>query len=234
MTGTSGRPSASLVRSLAVGTLLLVAAVGVFLLLVSRRARSPAAVDLSSDPAQRHDQAYKRAIALIDPHMKLHGRISRVDERAATDLREGVRYLDIVVGIKPDNWAAWWVRGKAEQALGEHEAAYASFGRAYAINDQNLDVGRELVSECLETGRASEAVRISETLSAKAPKDAGLLANLALAYLVNGQLDEATRAADASLQLDPADVISARLKARIDDVRSGRRAQPKTLGELQR
>lgn len=62
----------------------------------------------------------------------------------------------------------------------------------------------------------------------------GLRSEPGPSVLVNGQLDDATRAADASLELDPADVISARLKARIEDVRSGRRAQPKTLGELQR
>jgi tetratricopeptide (TPR) repeat protein len=222
---------------LVVGTLVLLVAVAVVVHVVaSRRARSPSPVvaDLVADPAQRHDQAYKRAIALINPHMKLHGRIAVVDARAARDLREGVGYLDVVVGIKPDNWAAWWVRGKAEQALSEHEAAYDSFRRAYEINDGNPDVGRELAAECLETGRASEAVRIAQTLTARSPKDAGLLANLALAHLINGQLDEAAREADASLELDPADAITARLRVSIEDVRSGRRPQPRTIGDLQR
>jgi tetratricopeptide (TPR) repeat protein len=176
--------------------LLVVVAVAV-LVIASRRARSPsqAVADLGADPVHRHDQAYKRAIALIHPHMRLHGRIAPVDGRAAKDLREGVGYLDVVVGLKPDNWAASWVRGKAQQALNEHEAAYDSFRRAYEIDESNPDVGRELAAECLETGRASEAVRIAQALTARAPKDAGLLANLALAHLINGQLDEAARAA---------------------------------------
>src|SRR6185312_10454776 len=98
---------------------------------------------------------------LIEPHMKVADRATHDDGRAQSDLREGLAYMDIVVGLRPDNFAAWWVRGKAQQALNDHESAYDSFRRSYAINDQNPDVGRELVSECLQTGRTGDAVRIA-------------------------------------------------------------------------
>ena len=211
--GRQDRPVALLIRRPAVVALvLLVGAAGVFLAMVTSRTNSSPTelTGLAADPIKRHDQAYKRAITLISPHMRLQAGIAPVSGSAAKDLREGVRYLDVVVGIKPDNWAAWWLRGKAEEALSEHEAAYDSLRRAYEVSDKNPEVGRELVGECLETRRASEAVRISRDLIARAPKDAGLLRNLAVAPLANGQLDGAARAADASLELDPADAITAK------------------------
>jgi Flp pilus assembly protein TadD len=82
------------------------------------------------------------------------------------------------------------------------------------------------------TGRASQAVAIAESLSQAAPRNAGLLANLALAYLIDGQLDQAFACADTALALDPSDRITAALKGRIEDVRAGRWPQPTKLADL--
>jgi tetratricopeptide (TPR) repeat protein len=92
-----------------------------------------------------HDEAYKRAIDLIEPHMRLAGRKPSDSGRRDADWREGIGYLDAALRLVPNNWAAWWVRGKAQQALGDHEAAYESLRRAYAINSGHVDVGREFV-----------------------------------------------------------------------------------------
>jgi tetratricopeptide (TPR) repeat protein len=179
-----------------------------------------------------HDEVYKRAIDLIEPHMRLAGRKPSASRRRDADLREGIGYLDAALQLVPGNWAAWWVRGKAQQALGDHEAAYESLRRAYAINSGHVDVGREFVAECLETGRGAEGAEIAEVLSRREPKNAGLLANLAVAYLIGGRLDDASRAADAALQLDRTDAITASVRRRIEDVRAGRWPQPTRLAEL--
>lgn len=178
------------------------------------------------------EEAYELAVKLIEPHMSLHGRPAPGGARKEADLREGISYLEKALGEAPRNWMVWFVRGKAEQALGDHEAACRSFRRAREINSRHLDIGRELVAECLETGRTSEAVSVAESLSRAAPKNAGLLANLALAYLIDEQLDRASATADAALALDPSDKITAAVKDRIGDVRAGRWPQPRSLGDL--
>jgi tetratricopeptide (TPR) repeat protein len=166
--------------------------------------------------------------------MRLADRTPDSDPHAETELNEGIRNLDVALEIAPESWPAWWLRGKAEQALKDHEAAYESFERSYRLHAANPDVGRELVAECLETGRSGEAVAVAEAISRENPQDEGLLANLALAQLLNGHLDEALRVADAALRLDPDDAITKTVRRRIEDVRAGRRPQPTKLGDLQR
>jgi hypothetical protein len=81
-----------------------------------------------------HDDAYKRAIDLIRPHMRLAGRKAIASGERDADLREGIAYLDAALRLRPNNWAAWWVRGKAH--LGDHEAAYKSLRRAHDMNNR--------------------------------------------------------------------------------------------------
>lgn len=181
-----------------------------------------------------YEEAYKHALALIEPHMRLAGRKASVSDRRVADLRQGIDYLDAAIRLVPSSWAAWWLRGKAEQAAGDHEAAHESLSRAYAINSENVDVARELVAECLETGRAAEGIHIAEALCQREPRNAGLLANLAVAYLIGCRLEEAGRAADSALQLDRSDPITVSLRRRIQDVRSGRWPQPTRLSDLSR
>jgi tetratricopeptide (TPR) repeat protein len=179
-----------------------------------------------------HDEAYKRAVELIEPHMRLAGRKASAGGPRDADLGEGIGYLDAALRLVPNNWTAWWLRGKAQQALGDHEGAYESLRRAHGINSGHVDVAREFVAECLETGRAAEGAEIAEALSRREPKNAGLLANLAVAYLIDGRLDDASRAADAALQLDGTDAITVSVRRRIEDVRAGRWPQPTRLAEL--
>lgn len=181
----------------------------------------------------RHNQAYRQGVELIEPHIRLVGRAVKFDARAEAALRSGIGHLMAALELCPDNWAAWWVRGKAEQALSDHEAAYSSFQHAYNINGQHADVTRELVLECLETGRTAEAVRAAEAISNRNPNDAGLLANLALAYLLDGQLEKAAHAVDAAIMLDRTDQISKHVKLRIEEVRAGRQRQPSRMSDLQ-
>ena len=64
------------------------------------------------------------------------------------------------------------------------------------------------------------------------PGDAGLTANLALALLIGGKLDEAADAVTNALAISPKDNISRNLKEIITEVQSGHRPQPSKLGDL--
>ncbi len=184
-----------------------------------------------SEVAERHDDVFKRGSELITPYMRLAERTAK-KPGAAKDLREGIRLLDEALRLYPGNWSALWIQGKAFQALDDHAAAYARFKRSHALAPDNPDIGRELMLECLEVGRMSEAVDVARAASDKKPRDAGLRANLALALLLAGRVTEANDTAGVALQMDPSDAITKSLVRIIDDVRRGKRPPPRRVSDL--
>jgi Flp pilus assembly protein TadD len=140
--------------------------------------------------------------------------------------------MQAVTQYNPRNWAAYWIEGKAYQALDDPQAANRSFETAYGLHPSHPDVAREYAHSCLALGHFEEAIDATRHAIALAPDDAGLQANLALAYLLAGQNQDAARTISVSLSMNPTDKISQRLKQVIDDVLSGQRAQPRTLAEI--
>lgn len=191
--------------------------------------QSSAVCDVSGSD---HDALFRRGADLIDRHMLLADR--KPAPRNDAEVRVGIACLDRVLEINPTNWSALWIRGKAFQSLGEHVKAVDSFRSAYRLKPDHQDVAREFVEELLQTQGFREAASIAREISNRAPQDAGLKANLALALLMNGEVASAQQAIAEALRLDPNDTISTALAKRINDVASGSRPQPKSLDELQR
>lgn len=158
---------------------------------------------------ERHNDLYKRGSDLIAPYLLLSGR-------------------------RPKTGSALWVQGKAFQSLNDHAQAYARFKRAYAIQSENPDVGRELMLECLQTQRMNEGVEVARATSSRTPRDAGLRANLGLALLMAGRIEEAADATAAALQLSSSDPITRDLLRVIQEVRAGKRAKPRRLADIQK
>lgn len=153
--------------------------------------------------------------------------------QAKIDLAAAIQSLDVAIGIQPESSTAWWARGKALQLLGDHEQAYEAFHRSYKIDEgKNPDSGVQLLLECLETGRGGEAVHVAETITKAQPDNAGMLANLALAYLINGQLADAARAVSNAAAMDPEDQAIAAARTRIDNVQAGRLPKPNRIADI--
>ena len=185
--------------------------------------------------AEDHDRLYQRGCDLIKPYMILTDRHSRPanTEKARRDLREGISLLTKVVTINPNNWAAFWIMGKAYQALDDSENACDSFGKSFAIQQANPDVAREYMFEYLNLGRTSEGLRAAQHAITLQPRNAGLIANLAFAYLIAGNIDQALDSVNESLQIAPDDKITQDLKKIICGVRDGKRPKPKTARDLE-
>jgi tetratricopeptide (TPR) repeat protein len=194
---------------------------------------APAAQRSTEADERKHNELFKRGADLITPYMSLTDRVPKKSDRKARELREGIRLLDDALKLFPDNWSALWIQGKAFQALGEHEQAYTRFKRSYALQGNNPDVARELMLESLEVGRANEAVDVARGAATKHPGDSGLRANLALALLLAGRLDEAAATAAEAQRMDPSDVITKDLVSIISEVRRGKRPRPRHVSDLQ-
>jgi tetratricopeptide (TPR) repeat protein len=189
---------------------------------------------LGEAEARRHNELFRRGSGLINPYMQLAGRPVKKSSTAARDLREGIRLLDEVLKLNPINWSALWIQGKAFQTLADHSEAYTRFRRAHAIEHNNPNVGRDLMLECLELGRPKEAVDLARESLSKGPKDPGLRANLALALLLAGRIQEAADEASVAAHLDPSDGVTQNLVRIIEDVRGGRRPPPHHISDLEK
>ncbi len=203
-----------------------------------------APVAVSSKPAAQeqsctalpadHNVLYERGIRLIRPYLRLLDHAGAGGVTREQDLNEGIACLDGALKLFPSNWAALWFRGKAYQSLRHHDRARDSFRSAYEIHPQNVDVGRELVIECLELGLTKEAVRVAEKTLGTSPDSADLRANLALALLLDGQVDRAKKEVSDAAAQDPGDPITRALQSRIDAVVRGVRPPPRSLDDLER
>lgn len=179
-----------------------------------------------------HNAAYVTGNGLISPHLKLLEREPMISDKARRDLSEGISYLKAVTDYNQQNWAAYWIIGKAYQALGNHIDANGSFRSSYKIQTQNPDVAREYALSCLELGFGDEAVQATKKSISLAPKDAGLYANLALAHLIANQNREALHAVNVALNMSPNDKISQAVKKIVIEVIAGKRRQPKNGADL--
>jgi tetratricopeptide (TPR) repeat protein len=138
-----------------------------------------------------------------------------------SDLHEGIGLLTKVVRANPNNWAAEWLIGKAQQALRNHRAAYEALKQSYATKSDNPNVGRELIIEAICIGETNEAVATARQLSRAHPDDAGLAANAGLALLANGNVKEAKETTERALKMEPTDNVTRALLNEIAAVQAG-------------
>src|SRR2546428_1019185 len=176
--------------------------------------------------ANNHNQVYQAAVDLIQPYVEHHLEQAPLNRAARKQLRRGCEMLSRVVQFNPSNWPALWFLGIAHSCLRELEAAYSDFHRAYALEKANPSVSRELAGICLALGRGEEAVHLCREVLQKAPTDAGLISNYALALLIADNITQAEAAVQNSLKLNPNDQITQTVAKLIASVRTGRAARP--------
>ncbi|MHC4831607.1 MAG: hypothetical protein ACYTFT_14835, partial [Planctomycetota bacterium] len=102
----------------------------------------------------------------------------------------------------------------------------ASLRSAFEQNPSHPDVAREYAAACLAVGDGPEGVRVSAHICESHPENAGLKANLGLALLVAGRVDEARETTQQALEMSPDDEITKNMLQFVTDVTEGRCAQP--------
>ena len=170
------------------------------------------------------EASYRRGLELLKPYLVLTDRpaVSTASPRARSEVTEAISLLTKVVRAQPQHWPSYWFIGKGQQALKDHQAAYAAFRRSYDLQPGNPDVGRELVIEAICTDKSQEAVDVAKLISASRPTDAGLAANVGLALLANGKEDEARVSIEHALQMAPSDGVTQALLAEAKAVQQGK------------
>lgn len=93
-------------------------------------------------------------------------------------------------------------------------------------------IPRELAGVCLQLGKFDEAVGVAEQAVTLEPDDAGLIGNLALAYLLAGRIAEAKKSIAAAIEIDRSDKINEYLGQLITEVADGKRSQLNSMADL--
>jgi Flp pilus assembly protein TadD len=189
---------------------------------------------MPTDPTLVHDQLFARATGLAQRFIVVGAPLSlrRLGWLERWRLSRCLKLFDRVLELNPQNWAARWTQGKVLQRLGRHADALRRFEAAHQMNPAQSDVAREAGIEAGALGEARLAVKYCEVAASLRPTDAGLVSNLALAFLINGELDRAMATAGAATLMNPKDDVSASLRRLIEDVASGRRPLPKSTSEI--
>lgn len=182
----------------------------------------------------KHNDLFETGSDLIRPYMQLVGseQPETDNQQARDEIERGISLLRQSIAIHPENWSAYWIIGKAYQALDNLQEAYQAFLQAFELCKTNPDVAREYMFEALKLGKAAKGIKAAQHALSLKPDNAGLLANLALAYFIGGQLDDALEAIEQSLAIAPDDQITQNLKLYVEAVDEGRLPQPKTLLEM--
>lgn len=179
---------------------------------------------------EKHNAYCDSGSALIMPYIVLADNSPK--RVYAPHIKKGIQYLDAVTTMNSENWGAFWLKGKAYQALELDQQSYDNFKSAYDLQKENPDVAREFAFACMDLAKGDEAVAVaSQALSVK-PEDAGLTGNLALAYLIQGDVAQAEAYIRHALSLDATDEINRNLLVKILEVKRGERDIPQRVSDL--
>ncbi len=162
-----------------------------------------------------HNRVFKEASAIVEREVLVHERMvmPKPGWWLRRKLKRAISLLERAVAMNPENWSAMWMIGKVHQRLSDISTALSWFERSCRINPSQPDVAREASLCAMDIGRNDDAIAFALRATQAEPANAGLHANLALAYLLAARLAEAKTSIDHSLSIDPADTISKTIAA---------------------
>ena len=139
-----------------------------------------------SAPRTQHDLLYQQGVDLVTPYLPINQPpTAELSDDDRAQLGRGIELFQRVLAINAENWAAMWMAGMTLRRLGELEPALEMFIRAAQLSGDNTDVPREAGITAMDLGRPADAIAFATQAVHCDPNDPGLVANLALAHLLN-------------------------------------------------
>jgi Flp pilus assembly protein TadD len=146
----------------------------------------------------------------------------------AEKAQKAISLFEQALAIKPDNWASMWALGKIYQRMGDDATALEWFTKAHRIEPTKPDIIREASLCAMNLGKGKEAVGFTSAAIELNPDAAGLVANLALALLLDNRPQEAKEKAEHAVNANSKDVVPRNVLQFINEVISGNRPRQKT------
>ncbi len=176
-----------------------------------------------------YDELFREATDALSTIIHLHGAPLRRPLFWRFRARRAVAKLRQCLILEPQSWPCLWFIGKAYQALGDHARALRAFIDAAQFPHGNPDVFREASVEACSMGDGAVAVAMAQRAVEHGPRDAGLLGNLALAYLVAQDVPSAKGAIAGALELAPDDPVNRNVDRLVRSVAEGRQPCPRRV-----
>ena len=191
--------------------------------------------DISPADAARHDEIFDEGSSLIEGEVFQDGSggpSGRPGMFARRKLQKAIERFEGALEINPKGWQSMWLLGKIHQRLESEAESLYWFQKALALAPNEPDVARETGLAAFEVGNTELALQCCQAALDARPDDPGLMANLALAHLLGGDLPEAEGLVSKALELVPHDQISGHLSQIIREVAEGTRPQPASVHDI--
>ena len=165
---------------------------------------------------------------MIEGEIKLQNRLpaSKPSWSSRRKLKQAISNFEQTLQINPTNWSSMWALGKIYQRLDDYATALNWFTKAHEINGANPDVTREAALCAMSLGDATAAMTFTSAAMTLNPNDAGLVANHALALLLDHQPERAKATAEQAVAVAPQDSVSKNVLRFINDVIERRKPYP--------
>ena len=190
--------------------------------------------DISPADAARHDEIFDEGVSLVEGEVLLDGSgpSGRPGMFARRKLQKAIERFQGALEINPKGWQSMWMLGKIHQRLESQAESLFWFKKAMALAPDEPDVARETGLAAFEAGNTELALQCCQAALDARLDDPGLMANLALAYLLGGDLAEAEGFVSKALELVPHDPVSEHLSQIIREVAEGTRPQPASVDDI--
>ena len=189
---------------------------------------------ISPADAARHDELFDEGSSLIEGEVFADesGPYGPPGTFARSKLQKAIERFQEALEINPTGWQSMWLLGKIHQRLDSETESLFWFQKAMALAPDQPDVARETGLAAFQAGNTELALLCCQAALDARPDDPGLMANLALAHLLEGDLAEAEGFVSKALKLVPHDPISGDLSQIIREVAEGTRPQPTSVHDI--
>ncbi len=186
--------------------------------------------DITQEEADDLNAKLNKAHELMEPYIFISDKKHKKAKKKK--LEQAIKLYDEVLVLVPDHWVSMFFKGKAYQALGDHENAYQSFKRAFHQQVENKDVLNEYALEAMELGYFEEALETLEEGQNKYQTDLGVRGNYALALIMNNRIDDGLKVLHQVQDIWPNDGITKSIIVIAEKIHSGEATLPSTVSGL--
>ncbi|MDP7040226.1 MAG: hypothetical protein QGI45_13785 [Myxococcota bacterium] len=185
---------------------------------------------MSSEVRTEYAKMFRRGWELI---RKLPSAEQRGDKPlgwfAARHVKAAKELFDKCYVLEPDDSACLWALGKLEQAIANHVNALEWFEKALEQQRDNLELIREASYSAMVLGRGERAEQLCRHAVDLEPNNQDLMANYALALLLNKQGRRALGVATNAFKLNPEEGFCREVLAYAKKVVDGKEDYPEHL-----
>ena len=164
----------------------------------------------SPEARKEAQKLWEKACALTQGELVLHENQGRKppDFWVRLKLKRAVKLFEQILQLVPSHWNSMWLLGKTVQRLGNEQAAFDWFVKAWDQTPRNVDVAREAALSAMHLGLARHAIEYCEEALKLKPNETGLICNFALALIHDGKPAEALAKAKLAVDGNPKDIVN--------------------------